>query len=71
MDRIGPMWTEQNLWTEWIGYNQCGPNRTGVDIIGAMWIEWTNRTNVDEIEPKWTENEKMDGIGPKWTELNF
>ena len=71
MNQIGPMWTEQNLWTKWTRYNQCGSNRTGVDIIGPMWIEWTNRTNIDEIIPKWTENDKMDGIGPKWTEQNF
>ena len=33
MDRIEPKWIE---WTE---YNQCGPNRAEMDIIGQMWIE--------------------------------
>ena len=46
---------------------QNGPNRTNVDRIELMWIEWTelglsgqNRTNVDQIGPMWT----------KWTELD-
>ena len=63
--------------------DQSGLNRTEVDRIWPMWIEWTkldqselNKTEwveLDRIELQWTEWTKynrMDKIGPNQTDMD-